>query len=120
MAGKWAAAVGLALLWAAFCLESRADGPLRVRASGVGYAPPWVAGTPRGRLMAERAAKLVAMRNLAVGGARLPYGTSVRAVLPGVKVVRMGRMPDGGVSATVETTRPVWRVREKIIVWYPR
>ena len=93
--------------------EAGADDSLKIRASGVGYSPAYLAGTPRGRLMAERAAKIVATRNL-IGA---PGIGGFRAYVPGVKVVRTRPTWGFGMEAIVEMTIPMWHVRETIIQW---
>ena len=110
-------------LKAAFCLvvlaliapaEAGADEWSSIRASGVGYGPGPYMGTARGGLMAERAAKVIATRNLVGAAAQLPYPASFTAYVRGVKVVRTRPAPGGGVEAVVEMTLPTVYIRE----WY--
>jgi len=112
---------GIAVLAAAltFFLSSTVQAwePARVRASGVGYAPAHLTGTPRGRLMAERAAKIVATRNLARHLYSIPPTAPFRAYVPGVRTVWTRALPGAGAEATVETNLPRWRVRCRIIEW---
>ncbi len=77
-----------------------------VRATGVGHPPPRMAG-PRGRLMARRAAEVVAVRNLAT-----KLGMGHRAALRGFRYVSTRHRPDGSVEVTVETTRPARDVKK--------
>jgi len=74
-----------------------------VRATGVGRPPARMAG-PRGRLMARRAAEVVAVRNLAT---KLGHGR--RATLRGFRYVSTRYRPDGSVEVTVESARRVRR-----------
>ena len=98
-------------------LEARAGEVLRMRASGIGYAPSLCQGTARGRLMAERAAKIVATRNLAGMAIRAPRFGAFGTHVPGVRVVRRAPTPDGGVAATVEVIPRITCIREKHFEW---
>lgn len=116
MAKRYHAAIWLIVL-VAISAEAMAQEFLTMRAGGVGYAPAAYAGTPRGRLMAERAAKVVAMRNLAVRQVRPPGRMFLRAYVPGVRTVTTVPTPDGGMAVTVETTFRIGRFRERYIEW---
>jgi hypothetical protein len=74
-----------------------------VQAVGIGYPPPRLPGV-QGRLMALRAAEVVAVRNLAV---RLGVGPQGR--LPTFRYVSTKYLPNGSVEVTVETTVPFGR-----------
>jgi len=74
-----------------------------VQAVGIGYPPPRLPGV-RGRLMAQRAAEVVAVRNLAV---KLGVGSQGR--LPSFRYVSTKHLLNGSVEVTVETTVPVGR-----------
>jgi len=87
---------------------SPGQGPLPTSAAavqtvGVGYSPPRLPGA-QGRLMARRAAEVVAVRNLAV---KLQLGP--RGRLPSFRYVSAKHLPNGSVEVTVETTVPVGR-----------
>lgn len=79
-----------------------------LRVTGVGYAPARLSG-PRARLMARRAAEVVAQRNLAaelarlstgVGGVRVAHRLSAR--IAGFRYVAQRDLPDGSVEVTIE------------------
>ncbi|NOZ21424.1 MAG: hypothetical protein GXP25_10085 [Planctomycetes bacterium] len=112
---------GFVLLATTFTLflstNTEAWEPARLRASGIGYAPTHLTGTPRGRLMAERAAKVVAMRNLARGLYAIPPNTSFTAHVPGVKTVWTRTRPGYGMEAIIETSLPMWWVRYRTMEW---
>ena len=74
-----------------------------VRATGIGYPPPRMR-SPRARLMARRAAEVVAVRNLA---RKLGYGD--HATLRGFRYVSALYRADGSVEVTVEKARPIVR-----------
>jgi uncharacterized protein involved in exopolysaccharide biosynthesis len=80
---------------------------LVVRATGIGR-PPKTAQGAQARLMAERAAETVALRNLALklGQARLEGGgrsvIQVEAFLSGYRLAETKYLPDGTVECTVE------------------
>jgi len=74
-----------------------------VQTVGLGYPPPRMSGA-RGRLMARRAAEVVAVRNLA---AKLGIGPQGR--LPAFRYVSTKHLPNGSVEVTVETTVPFGR-----------
>ena len=71
---------------------------VKVTASGVGYPPPHMRGA-QARLMAQRAAEVVAVRNLSrkLG---LPPGSPVGPF----RYVATRRLPNGAVEVTVEAT----------------
>jgi len=110
-------AVALIVLAAILSREGIAEEFLRVRATGVGYAPASCAGTPRGRLMAERAATVVAARNLASGGLPPRGIVFFQSYVPGVRVVGTTPTPDGGMAATVETSYRIVHFREEYVQW---
>jgi hypothetical protein len=68
-----------------------------VRASGIGYPPRHMRG-PQARLMARRAAEVVAVRNLT---RTLGHGWSAR--VRGFRYVSTTYRPDGSVLVVVET-----------------
>ncbi len=79
-----------------------------LRVTGVGYPPARLSG-PRARLMARRAAEVVAQRNLAaelarlstgVGGAGVAHRPSAR--IAGFRYVAQRDLPDGSVEVTIE------------------
>ena len=74
--------------------------PVRaVQATGIGHPPPGLEGA-RARLMARRAAEVVAARNLA-----RKLGCRRRATLHGFRYVSTDHLPDGSVRVTVECPR---------------
>ena len=73
-----------------------AAGATVVRASGVGYPPPRMRGV-RGRLMARRAAEVVAVRNLAT-----KLGYTRRATIRGFRYASTAYRADGSVEVVVE------------------
>ncbi len=75
----------------------------KVQAVGIGYPPPRLPGV-QGRLMARRAAEVVAVRNLAV-----KLGVGPRGRLPSFRYVATKHLLIGSVEVTVETTLPVGR-----------
>lgn len=109
------AALGLLV----FVAEATAQDGFSFRARGIGYAPPAWAGTARGRLMAERAAQVVAARNLAVEAMGESEPGFFQGSLPGVKVVHMRPTPDGGMEATVEVRPRFVRITEIYTEWSP-
>ncbi len=74
-----------------------------VRATGIGYPPPRMRN-PQARLMARRAAEVVAVRNLAQ-----ELGYEEHAVLRGFSYVSTRYRVDGSVEVTVEKARPIIR-----------
>lgn len=74
-----------------------------VRATGMGRPPPRMK-EPRARLMARRAAEVVAVRNLSV---KLGHGR--HAIVRNFRYVSTEYRPDRSVVVTVESTRPAWR-----------
>jgi len=98
-------AMGFAIMWAAgemargqamYPAGARADEVVVVRAMGTGYPPKHLRGV-RARLMAQRAAEVVAVRNLA---RQLGYGP--RAVVQGFRYVSASVNPNGSVTVVVE------------------
>jgi len=91
--------------------------PSVIRATGVGYPPRRVGGA-RARLLARRAAEVVAQRNLALKVGRTCANSkasqivsrTVRARLGGLRYVGERDLPNGGVEVTVEY-RPAQPVR---------
>ncbi|MBI1826765.1 MAG: hypothetical protein HY287_12440 [Planctomycetes bacterium] len=78
-----------------------------VQASGIGYPPRGLHG-PQARLMAERAAQVLAVRNLSnrLGGGSTAY-------LPGFRVVSRSVRANGAVEVVVEASRPVMPYRNR-------
>ncbi len=85
--------------------------PVTVRATGVGRPPARLTGT-QARLMARRAAEVVAVRNLAAKlagrshdctGGNMPTNT-MRTVMRGYRYVSAKELPDGTVEVVVEVT----------------
>ena len=76
-----------------------------VQAVGIGL-PPRQTPRPQGRLMAQRAAELVALRNLAI-----KLGVGPRGRLPTFRYISTKHLPNGSVEVTVETTVLVGRNR---------
>jgi len=74
-----------------------------VQALGIGYPSPKLPGA-QGRLMAQRAAEVVAARNLAV-----KLGVGPRGRLPSFRYVSTKNLPNGAIEVTVETMLPVRR-----------
>lgn len=74
-----------------------------VRAVGIGFPPPRMPGA-QGRLMAQRAAEVVAVRNLAV-----KLGVGPQGRLPSFRYASTKHLLNGSVEVTVETTSPVGR-----------
>ena len=75
----------------------------KVQAVGIGYPPRRMPGT-QGRLMARRAAEVVAVRNLAV-----KLGVGPQRHLPTFRHVSTKHFLNGSVEVTVETMVPVGR-----------
>jgi hypothetical protein len=82
-----------------------------IRATGKGLPPPQMSGQ-QARLMAERAAQVIAVRNLAAtvrglpipdhGNAASPLPAEVAARIRGYRYLPARPMPDGSVEVTVE------------------
>ncbi|MEW6358762.1 MAG: hypothetical protein AB1696_20675 [Planctomycetota bacterium] len=109
---------GIALFLMALVLSPvEAWEPVALRASGVGYAPAHLAGTARGRLMAERAATVVAARNLARHLYGIPPTDGFAAYVPPVRTIGVRPLYGYGVEAVVETELPLWRIRSREIQW---
>jgi len=97
--------------------------PSVIRATGVGY-PPRRVGGGRARLMARRAAEVVAQRNLALkvgqtcgnSKATPTVSRTVRARLSGFRYVSERDLPNGGVEVTVEY-RPAQPFRGTATNW---
>ncbi|MCP4249936.1 MAG: hypothetical protein GY778_23080 [bacterium] len=88
-----------------------------IQVTGVGYPPAHISG-PRARMMALRAAEVVAQRNLAAELARLSTinraaATSRRlsARIAGFRYVAQRDRPDGSVEVTIEWSASAARVR---------
>ena len=84
-------------------------GQVSLKVTGVGKAPESKRGTAQGRLMAERAAEMVAKRNLglAIGkvsaeGTEKDKDIFVSAFIRGAHVTDKKVLPDGTVEVTVE------------------
>ena len=71
-----------------------------VQAVGVGYPPPRMQGV-QARLMARRAAEVVAVRNLTA-----KLGLGPRARVPAFRYVATKHLANGSVEVTVETVTP--------------
>lgn len=108
----------LTLFAAALCLAAQAawaDPPqtTAVRATGIGRPPKHMTG-PQARLMARRAAEVVAVRNLAakLQGQPIPTGragtahTRLDAVVRGFRYLPSRELPDGTIEVTVELAQP--------------
>lgn len=94
-------AVGYAMIWGALNHPDLSPPALRsdvvaIRATGVGYPPRHVRGV-RATLMAQRAAEVVAVADLA---RRLGYGN--RARIRGFRYVSASVRADGSVEVVVE------------------
>jgi len=74
-----------------------------VQAVGIGYPPHRMPGA-QGQLMAQRAAEVVAVRNLA-----MKLGVGPQGRLPSFRYVSTKQLLNGSVEVTVETTVPVGR-----------
>ena len=84
-------------------------GQASLKVTGIGKAPDSKRGTPQGRLMAERAAEMVAKRNLglaigkvSVEGTEKDKEIFVSAFVRGARVTDKKVLPDGTVEVTVE------------------
>lgn len=76
--------------------------PVRViQATGIGHPPPWLKGA-RARLMARRAAEVLAVRNLS-----RKLGCRRRTTLSGFRYVSTDYLPNGAVRVTVEYPRTI-------------
>ena len=92
--------------------QAQPDDPLgkaSLKVTGVGEAPPSKRGTRQGQLMAERAAEIVAKRNLglaigkvSVEGTEREKEIFVDAFVRGARVTDKKARPDGSVEVTVE------------------
>lgn len=109
------AALGILL----FVSEATAQDEFGFRARGIGYAPPAWAGTARGRLMAERAAQVVATRNLVAQEIGAPVPGFFQGAVSGVRVIRTRPAPGGGVEAVVETSPRFVYIVETHVEGYP-
>ena len=72
--------------------------PTMIRATGVGYPPPHLRGA-QARLIARRAAEVVAVRNLAI---KAGFGTT--GTTPAFRYVSYRNLAGGAVEVTVEST----------------
>ena len=89
-----------ALVVAQHPVEPAASCVVVVRATGIGRPPPQMRN-PRARLMARRAAEVVAVRNLAV-----KLGRGRHAIVRNFRYVSTRYRTDRSVVVTVESTRP--------------
>jgi hypothetical protein len=109
----------LAIIALLFCSgasdeDQASSKPAVVQASGVGRPPPNMTG-PQAKLMARRAAEVIAVRNLAArlqgrAAQHASTGTghaSVDALIRGYRYLPATVLPDGSVEVTVELPLPM-------------